>query len=233
MLLVAVVAAAAATVLVLPPRSSLALERATAPRLTVSMPWLAGGAAALTAGLLVSFPLSLLVAAAAGVVVARQVGRLEPSSVRRRRIRLEVALPHVVDLVATCLASGGSPSGALGRVARIVEPPMRDELAPYAGRLKLAADPVGVWAAMAEHPQLGPLGRALHRSTVTGAPVADALVRLSSELRASRRMAAEARARTIEVKASLPLGLCLLPAFVLVGVVPMVAGSFSLTFLGW
>jgi pilus assembly protein TadC len=85
---------------------------------------------------------------------------------------------------------------------------------------------------MAAHPQLGPLGRAVHRSSETGASVADALARLGSELRDGRRAQQEALARAVEVKASVPLGLCLLPAFVLIGIVPMIAGSFSLTFFG-
>ena len=33
--------------------------------------------------------------------------------------------------------------------------------------------------------------------------------------------------RQVEVKAAVPLGVCLLPSFVLVGVVPLVAGSVS------
>jgi hypothetical protein len=32
----------------------------------------------------------------------------------------------------------------------------------------------------------------------------------------------------VGVQAALPLGACLLPSFVLIGVVPLVAGSFSL-----
>jgi hypothetical protein len=35
----------------------------------------------------------------------------------------------------------------------------------------------------------------------------------------------ESRARAVGVKAAVPLGVCLLPAFVLVGVVPLVAGA--------
>ena len=33
--------------------------------------------------------------------------------------------------------------------------------------------------------------------------------------------------RQIEVKAAAPLGLCLLPAFVLLGIVPLVAGAVT------
>ena len=133
--------------------------------------------------------------------------------------------------MATCLSAGGSPAGAVQLIVRVVASPMSDELATYAARLRLGADPVDVWSGMAGHPQLGALGRALFRATESGASVSDALSRLATELRAGRRAALEATARTIEVKASVPLGLCLLPAFVLIGIVPMVAGSFSLSIL--
>ena len=57
------------------------------------------------------------------------------------------------------------------------------------------------------------MGRAVHR--------------LAEELRERARADVEARARSIEVKAAAPLGLCLLPAFVVLGVVPMVVGVFT------
>jgi len=234
MVVVAIVAAAVAASLTLRSRSPLPQPRAPAQRVaSLPMPVLAGASAAVAVLLLVPMPMGPPGAVVAGLVAVRVVRRLEPASERRRRARLEVALPHVVDLMATCLSAGGSPAGALAQIAATVEPPMRDELSSYAGRLRLGADPASVWRAMARHPQLGPLGRALQRSSETGASVADALARLGAELRAASRGSLEARARTIEVKASLPLGLCLLPAFVLIGIVPMIAGSFSLTFLGF
>ncbi|WP_419788643.1 type II secretion system F family protein, partial [Pseudomonas aeruginosa] len=95
--------------------------------------------------------------------------------------------------MATCLSAGASPSGALVRIAEAVPPPMREELSSYTARLALGADPGSVWAAMASHPQLGALGRAVHRSSETGASVADALARLGGELREGRRAQQEAR----------------------------------------
>jgi hypothetical protein len=53
------------------------------------------------------------------------------------------------------------------------------------------------------------------------------MLRLSDDLRRQVRAEVESRARAVGVKAALPLGTCLLPAFVLVGVVPLVAGSVS------
>ena len=73
-------------------------------------------------------------------------------------------------------------------------------------------------------PALAPLGRTLARSARTGEPVTEALERLGHELAARSRAEVEDEARRVGVRAAVPLGLCLLPAFLLVGVVPVVAG---------
>ena len=168
-----------------------------------------------------------LTGAAVAAVTWRVVGRMEPSAERRNRERLLRALPQVVDLMAASLAVGASPAIALERVAAVVDPPLSGVLAVVAGRLRLGAEPVQVWAELAVHPQLGPLGRCLARATDSGAPVADSMQRLAEDLRRARRAEIEGRARSVSVKAAAPLGLCLLPAFVLVGVVPLVVGSGS------
>jgi len=163
----------------------------------------------------------------AGFAAWWAVGRLEPVAVRRRRERLVAAVPHVVDLVAACLAAGLSPSAALEEVAAAVDAPARDELAAVSARLRVGVDPGTVWRDLSRHPQLGGLGRAVARAVETGASVADALERLAGDLRRTARAEVETRARAVGVKAAVPLGLCLLPAFVLVGVVPLVAGSLT------
>ena len=81
-----------------------------------------------------------------------------------------------------------------------------------------------VWSDVAADPALGPLGRAMARSHRTGAPVVTAIERLGDELARAARAEVEDRARAVGVRAAVPLGLCLLPAFVLIGIVPVVAG---------
>jgi Flp pilus assembly protein TadB len=169
----------------------------------------------------------LLLAPVIGAVVWRWLGTLESRESRRRRAALSQALPLTVDLLAACLAVGASPGAALGQVAAAVEPPMREELAAVAARLRLGADPGTVWDELAHHAELGPLGRSLARAVRTGSSVADAMSRLAEDLRTAGRTEVEGRARAVGVKAAAPLGLCLLPAFVLIGVVPLVAGSVS------
>ena len=51
--------------------------------------------------------------------------------------------------------------------------------------------------------------------------------RLAADLAGRARAETEERARAVGVKAAIPLGVCLLPAFVLVGIVPLVAGLLA------
>jgi len=70
-------------------------------------------------------------------------------------------------------------------------------------------------------------GRAVVRAADSGAPVADALANLADDLRRDRLIDADEVARRVAVRSAGPLGLCFLPAFVLVGVTPTVIGAFS------
>lgn len=158
----------------------------------------------------------------------RWFSRLEPAAARRHREQLERDLPLLVDLLAVCLRSGQAPGSALAAVTASLEPgPLRTETSMVVNRLRLGGDPVATWRAVGTHPQLGPLGRAVTRALDGGASVADAMSDLALELRRSRRADVQARARSVGARAAAPLGLCLLPAFVLVGIVPVVVGSLE------
>jgi len=172
-------------------------------------------------------PVGWVVGAAAAVAVWVVLGRTEDPSVVRRREQLLDDLPTGVDLLAACLAAGAAPESSLVVVSRALGGPVGEELLAIHHRLELGVDPAQVWRAVAAHDQLGPLGRAVGRAHETGAPVGRAVHQLAEELRERARADVEARARSIEVKAAAPLGLCLLPAFVVLGVVPMVVGVFG------
>jgi Flp pilus assembly protein TadB len=182
-------------------------------------------AAASVAVVLLGGPVGVLVAVPAAIGAWWATGRMEAPAVRRRREQLTASVPHVVDLMAACLVVGLSPAAAVEQITPAVDPPVREELAALAARLRLGVDPVTVWRDLARHPQLGGLGRAIARAVDSGASVSDAMQRLAEDLRRRTRADVETRARAVGVKAALPLGICLLPAFVLVGVVPLVAGS--------
>ena len=67
-----------------------------------------------------------------------------------------------------------------------------------------------------------PLTETLRTSARLGSPAAPALTRLAADVRADLRRRAEARARTVPVRLCFPLVACVLPAFALLTVVPVV-----------
>lgn len=175
----------------------------------------------------------LAAAVVTALVAWRVLGRAEAPGARRRREELARDLPAAVHLIGACLAGGAPPGHALGLVAAAMGGAVGEELLVLHHRLELGADPIDVWRDVAEHPQLAPLGRVLARAHESGASVRVAVERLAEELRDGALHDAQARARTVEVRSAAPLGLCFLPAFVLVGVVPLVAGIFAgVRFLG-
>lgn len=189
-------------------------------------------AAAAGAGVVVALLIGSGIGVALGVVAVpvawRWLSRLEPAAARRHREQLESGVPLLVDLLAACLRAGHAPGTALAAVTASLEPgPLRTETASVVARLRLGGDPLGTWRALGGHPQLGALGRTVARALDGGASVADAMGDLAHELRRTRRAEVQARARSVGARAAAPLGLCLLPAFVLVGIVPVVAGSLG------
>jgi Flp pilus assembly protein TadB len=179
----------------------------------------AGGGAALLVGGLPGVALGLLL----GIGLRIGLPRVETAGRRREREQLERQAPLVVDLVAACLASGSPLEPALVAAATAVGPPARAVLVSAVTALQLGADPAVVWRDVARHEPLGGLARAVARSAETGAPLSDLLPRVAERARASHRARVEARVRTVSVRLTAPLGLAFLPAFVLLGVVPVVA----------
>jgi pilus assembly protein TadC len=177
--------------------------------------------------LFVEGPVGALVGGVVGVGVWILLGRLEPAARRRRREAMRAALPLGVDLVAACLSVGRPPAESLQVVADAVGSPLADALATTSARMMLGGDPVEVWRQLGAEPELAPLARTMARSVETGAPAAQALARLADDLRRERRVAMEQSARSVGVHAAAPLGLCFLPAFVLVGIVPSIVSVFG------
>jgi Flp pilus assembly protein TadB len=172
-------------------------------------------------------PVGLVAGAVAAVFSWRVLAGIEGPRARARRTELEEDLPIAVHLLGACLRAGAAPSTATRAVAEALPGAVAEELGAIAARLDLGADPVAVWREVAESGPLAPLGRALARAHETGASVTEAIAWLSEDLRAGTRGRTAARARTIEVRASAPLGVCFLPAFLLLGVVPMTVGIFA------
>lgn len=175
--------------------------------------------------------LALVVGGVPGVVVGagvalagpRVLAGLESRGQRQRRLQLERQTPIVADLLATCLAAGATPRDSVRAVARAVGEPIATPLSTLTGALDLGADPIDAWAALAAEPGLRQVGRAGSRSAQTGAPLASLLAAVAEDQRDEARSRAEAAARAAGVRSVAPLVACFLPAFILIGIVPVVA----------
>jgi Flp pilus assembly protein TadB len=163
----------------------------------------------------------------AGIVMAAWIGRLEPPDAARTRQQIAQDLPLVIDLLSACALVGRPTDSALAVVSRAVGGPLAERFDGLGARLALGASPAAEWASLATDQQLAPLASTMTRALKSGAPVATGLGRLADDIRRERRTQSQIRARSVGVKAAGPLALCFLPAFMLIGVVPTVAGAFS------
>ena len=187
-------------------------------RLWRRLPKVLAGLAALAA--VTSHGTAASVLAVLAVATGYRVARGQ-RAIERHQARLAADLPRAADLLAGCLDAGAAPSAALAAVAAAVGGPVGSELGRYASVLAAGGE-VGVPAATASGPDR--LMTAVSRAAATGAPLAAAMRELAADERERARWAATERARVAGVRAVGPLAACFLPAFVLVGVVPVVAG---------
>ncbi|MDX3658117.1 type II secretion system F family protein [Streptomyces sp. ID05-26A] len=121
------------------------------------------------------------------------------------------------DLLAACLKAGLPVPTAIQAVGM-------KELGQVAELLKLGADPVTAWASALDSPETAPLARAARRTARSGAALARQTAELAERTRAAAGDAAEARAQKAAVAVAAPLALCFLPAFLCLGVAPVVLG---------
>lgn len=185
--------------------------------------WVVGVAGALA--LLVAPPLVVPIVASGWIVRRRR------AALARRAVARAVtnALPDAVDLLLLCTSAGQSLPIAHPLVAARVAPPLGDALQlaareadagrPRADALVAALTPLGDRAAGLAH--------ALADHLRYGIPVTATLERWSAELRGDRRRLAEEAARRAPVRLLAPLILCVLPAFALLTVVPLLVASLQ------
>lgn len=169
-----------------------------------------GGAPGLALGVLVA------------VGLAAFLSRLEPGNQRRERAAIAADAPIVADLLGAALAAGVPIEAALPVVAEAIGGPLGARLRRVSGLLLLGQPADSAWERLGSEPSLLPLVSAVTRSARTGAPLALLLTHAALDLRAQAHASARAQIRAAGVRSVLPLGLCLLPAFVLLSVVPMI-----------
>ncbi|MEW2622748.1 type II secretion system F family protein [Streptomyces sp. NPDC048106] len=133
-------------------------------------------------------------------------------------------LPLAADLLAACIAAGAGPVVAAQAVGEALGGPVGQALARGAAEIRLGGTPTDAWRGLAALPGAGALARLLERADESGLPAAAPVARIASDTRADWGRTATARARRAAVLISAPVGLCFLPAFVAIGVLPVVIG---------
>ena len=188
------------------------------------------GTAALVA-LSIGGPLGVALAVPAAVATAAVLRRAEPTAARAARERTAAELATVAELIGACLECGATPIDAVEVTARAIGGPWPLLLLPPVAALRLGADPRTCWSSLAADPETAPLARVLARAFDDGVSLVPLLRAVALDRRRDRRSRARTQAQRAGVLALGPLGACFLPAFVLVGVVPVVV-SVGRTVLG-
>ncbi|MET9522767.1 type II secretion system F family protein [Streptomyces coeruleorubidus] len=203
---------------------------ASVPRLALSRTarrWLAPVGVACAAWALIGGLVGVAVGLAGAVGMWRWRLRREAAGRDPRAPDLAEAgrqLPLAADLLAACIAAGAGPVIAAQAVGEALGGPVGDALAQGGAEVRLGGEPGAAWRRLAALPGAGGLARLLERADVSGLPAATPVARLAAEARADWGRAATARARRAGVMVSAPVGLCFLPAFIAVGVLPVVIG---------
>jgi pilus assembly protein TadC len=158
----------------------------------------------------------------------RPADRLSAVARRRRRRRSAGARVDAVlllDIVDAGLSAGASIPRTLQVVGGLLDDDDGRALARAGGALLLGASWSAAWAGSPL--PVGDLADALEPAWRTGSAPGPSLRARAGQVRAERRTRVRAAAATLGVHLVLPLGLCFLPAFVLLGLVPLVISLAS------
>lgn len=130
------------------------------------------------------------------------------------------------DVLAVCLSAGMTVPAAAAATAASAPARLGAVLRRAADLLALGADPDTAWSAVDGPADTGgeALMRLARRSAASGTALAAGVAELAEQSRQDATHAAAAAAERASVLIAGPLGLCFLPAFVCLGVAPVVAG---------
>ena len=159
---------------------------------------------------------------------------LAPTLASRRSARVHEAaitdqLPDVVDLLVLTTAAGLPITAAVTAIGRRPGGPLGAALERAATHIERGGTTASALGLVLDQAGAStrPLVEALAAHDRYGTPLAPALERVAIESRLRRRRQAEEAARRLPVTLLFPLVLTTLPAFALLTVVPLLAGSFG------
>lgn len=132
----------------------------------------------------------------------------------------DVPVSTVLTLIGAAIAAGLDVLGAVSAVGKAVGGQGGEELCSVAERITAGHPWAQAWSAVS--PRWHPVEGALRPSWIAGAAPGASLDAAAHALASKARRDGEKAMAELGVTLALPLTLCLLPSFVLVGIVPMV-----------
>jgi tight adherence protein C len=150
--------------------------------------------------------------------------------IARRREQAATALPDSVDLLAVCTHAGLNLALSLKRVAARSRGVLGQELTRTLEEIELGVPRQTALRSLAKRNPDGDLEAlvgVLENAERFGTEVSGSLENFSQEVRSRRRRSAEEQARRAPIKILFPLVFLILPAFVLLSVVPLMLSTFS------
>ena len=185
--------------------------------------WVMGGCLVVLPAVALPFPIPLLVLVSC--LVGYRLRHLPAQRRDRRRARaVDAEIPQLLDLLAAGSSAGLAAPLALRRAADGLRGPLSDEVRMTTEAVELGARWRVELHAMSDRLDLPDLRRTvsvLTRTETLGSSLEAATAELATTVRQTRRAAITERARAAPVKMLFPLVFLVLPAFLLLTVVPV------------
>ena len=139
------------------------------------------------------------------------------------------AFPECIDLFIAALRAGYSPAQAINFLGQHAPGVLRPHFIAAARRIDEGERFVDAIRLLQS--EIGAVSQSMCEVLISGdrlgIPVENLLFQLGNEARLNRRRRAETEARQLPIRLSLPLVMCILPSFVILIIVPTIAGTLS------
>ncbi len=139
-------------------------------------------------------------------------------TIEKRKLAIHRELPDFLDVLATTVDAGIALNGALSAAAEGLHGPLGDEMRAALQDIRLGRSRADALMALSQRVREGDLTTtmvALVQSERLGASITDVLQQLAAETRERRTLRAEEIAAQLPTKLVFPVGLCMLPALLI------------------
>ena len=139
------------------------------------------------------------------------------------------AFPECIDLFIAALRAGYSPAQGINFLGQHAPGILRPNFIAASRRIDESERFIDAIRLL--HSEIGAVSQSMCDVLISGdrlgIPVENLLFQLGNEARLNRRRRAETEARQLPIRLSLPLVMCILPSFVILIIVPTIAGTLS------